>query len=73
MRFADMNVRTASAQSDWADPRTTARRHLAYALVAGISHKQIAVRIDGHASGIAEAGVGAVRVDIPNATWARER
>jgi hypothetical protein len=37
---------------------TIARHHLAKALVIRIGHKQIATRIDGHALGPEEAGVG---------------
>jgi hypothetical protein len=63
-------------QSDWNDPRTTARWHLADALVAGVGHEHVAARIDGHAAGIEEAGVGRKPVSkysIEAADPARER
>jgi hypothetical protein len=52
-----MAVRNASEQSDWTDPRTTARRHLANALVAEVGNKNVAARIYGNAVGTIEAGV----------------
>jgi hypothetical protein len=53
-----MNVRRASAPSEQANPHTTSRRNLAYAMVAKVGHKHVAARIDGHAIGTVEAGVG---------------
>ncbi len=53
---SDMTVRNASVQSDWADPRTTARRHLAYAM-AVLGHEHVATRIDGYTSGIVEVSI----------------
>ncbi len=58
------NVRTASVQSDSTDPRTTACRHLADALVVVVGHKHVAARINGQTIEIVEAGVGAGRVGI---------
>ncbi len=59
-----LNVRQASAQSDWAYPRTTARHHLADALVVVVGHEHVAARIDGYRNGSVEAGAGPVPVGI---------
>ncbi len=54
-------------QVHWANKRTTtARGHLADAIVARIGHEHVAVRINNDAIGIEEAGVGAGRVGERN-------
>jgi hypothetical protein len=63
-RCVNVNVRTASAQSDWTDMRTTARRNFADTRVALVSHEHEAARINGHTSGTPKAGFGTGRVDI---------
>ncbi len=45
-------------RSDWADSRTTARRHLADSIVAVVGHEHVAARIDGYAKVSVEGGVG---------------
>jgi hypothetical protein len=57
-RWFSVNARTASAKSDWDDPRTSARSHFADALVVRIGNENITVRIDSQAIRTAEAGVG---------------
>jgi hypothetical protein len=59
-----MNVRRASAPSEQADPHTTSRRNLAYAIVGVVGHKHVAARIDGHAPGTVKAGVGTRPINI---------
>jgi hypothetical protein len=53
-----LSAEHAREHSDLIDPRTTARRHFANALVELVGHEHIALHIDGHAMGKAEAGVG---------------
>ncbi len=54
---SDMTVHNTSVQSDWTDPRTTARRDLANAIVS-VGHEHVATRIHTYANGSAEADVG---------------
>ncbi len=60
-------------QSDWADPRTPARRHLADAMVTVVGHEHVAVYINGHTPGIAEAGIGPGPVGIIGIASSRKR
>ena len=61
------------AQSDWADPRTPARSHLADAPVIPVGHEHVAARINGNAAGSVEAGVGPVPVGVSGVATARKR
>ncbi len=65
--------RSKRAECDRADLRTPARRNLADALVARVGHKHVAARIDGHATGIEEAGAGPAPVGISKCTISRKR
>jgi hypothetical protein len=75
-RRINIIVRKSSAQSvrrDWADPRTTACRHLADAMVDRVGNEHVAACIDRHAIRMAEAGVGPGTVSIIGIAFARKR
>jgi hypothetical protein len=70
---SDMTVRNASVQSGWTNPRTTARGHLAYAIVDPVGNEHVAARIDGHANWKVEAGIGPGSVRKRRSAHPRER
>ena len=57
-------VSTSKSAQQACSVRTTARCHLADALVEGVGHEHVAARIDGHASGMDKASAGPVPVGI---------